>query len=698
MSNLNLLLLIGLLIMIVIIVFFVLSKVKTMKGMFKPLYYKASHEWSLLVCYLCLVPIAVFGMIQFANSDFSNGIFGTSFIVTIICFILLLASIGYGGFIVSRNKQKLYDPLFQYQNGFLYCSFKQKIPQIFVFILSTVIFLIVSIIIGIDFEKASYTVGIWSLFVFSLIYMIMIVALFPFKIKLINILEIISALFLMLAFMFLLISIYFTDKVRTCSNMGFFFDIMFPIFALLFILSTLGAALFYFLKHNNKKTVYEDNLSFDAYRIKFDKTGEIDATNLLFMKNGMYTNTNVDKKIDLASKEQLLPLNKNSENVHKEKITEIKKITNTTTTNIQKNINLKENNMENVNTVTNKTTTKIKKISENQNLTNQTQNDQTKEIDNTQKVKMQSSLNKQEIIQNNESRKFRDDQKIKINQDKLFNQGSFGIENNLKEIPESKSIEQNYIPKQKQIRNTFGNDIDNLKEENMIKINTNEKTLQIKQDIDDQELNIKPLQPESEDDYNSRYQSSYNQNFSSLHNNNYNNHEKTPHLERESENSDFKQNIEFNQDINSPKMYQNHIRNNYLTKVEMTDNYQTNDNPRSVNKYLEDVEYDKIKQQVLESKLEFENRDSYPMMVSDNNSSYIGHQYNINNAHGDYLHGRLTNKYNQEQDFSNSNSYANYDQNMRNTYQSLRKKHQLNFDDNDSYNYNTNYQVNKQTR
>lgn len=698
MSNLNLLLLIGLLIMIVIIVFFVLSKVKTMKGMFKPLYYKASHEWSLLVCYLCLVPIAVFGMIQFANSDFSNGIFGTSFIVTIICFILLLASIGYGGFIVSRNKQKLYDPLFQYQNGFLYCSFKQKIPQIFVFILSTVIFLIVSIIIGIDFEKASYTVGIWSLFVFSLIYMIMIVALFPFKIKLINILEIISALFLMLAFMFLLISIYFTDKVRTCSNMGFFFDIMFPIFALLFILSTLGAALFYFLKHNNKKTVYEDNLSFDAYRIKFDKTGEIDATNLLFMKNGMYTNTNVDKKIDLASKEQLLPLNKNSENVHKEKITEIKKITNTTTTNIQKNINLKENNMENVNTVTNKTTTKIKKISENQNLTNQTHNDQTKEIDNTQKVKMQSSLNKQEIIQNNESRKFRDDQKIKINQDKLFNQGSFGIENNLKEIPESKSIEQNYIPKQKQIRNTFGNDIDNLKEENMIKINTNEKTLQIKQDIDDQELNIKPLQPESEDDYNSRYQSSYNQNFSSLHNNNYNNHEKTPHLERESENSDFKQNIEFNQDINSPKMYQNHIRNNYLTKVEMTDNYQTNDNPRSVNKYLEDVEYDKIKQQVLESKLEFENRDSYPMMVSDNNSSYIGHQYNINNAHGDYLHGRLTNKYNQEQDFSNSNSYANYDQNMRNTYQSLRKKHQLNFDDNDSYNYNTNYQVNKQTR
>lgn len=617
-----------------------------MKVVFKPLYYKVTHEWTLLACYLFLVPITVFAMIQFINSDFSNGIFGTSFIFAIICLIILLLSIGYGGALVSKNKQKLYEPVYQYQNGFLYSPFNQKNPQMLTFILSTVIFFIMALIIGINFETSSYKTGIWCLFIFSLVHLILIIALFPFKIKLINIFEICSSIFLMLAFMFLLISIYYIDDVRTCSKHGYFFDIMFLICALLFIVSVLAAAIIYFLKYNNsnKQVVYQDNSSFEAFRIKFNKVGEIDTENLLIMKNGMYTATNVDKKNDITSKEQLLSGNKNTMNVNG--------------------------------------TTNIQRIADNQ-------NDKTEEIDKNKNIKMQSSLNKQEIILNNESRKFRNNQNI-TNQQNIFKPGSFENEEQFKDIPEFKSQEDHNNINTNQIQPKFGDGFNNLKENYIPNPDRNEKTYRLQQDPNEsREAYLNRFQPDSEDDQYLNYQASFYRNQSNM-----NNQNTKTRFQTQNGNSEFNRNVVYDHGKYNPNMHQSSLKNIIMTPTEDLYRQKESQQKGSFEKELEDNEYDLIKQKVMESKSDFENRDSYPLIQSQNNSSYIGHQYNINNAPEQYFQGRLTNKY-QEENYSNASSISDFDQNIRNSHQVTRKKNKINFEENEGYHFNPNYQINQ---
>jgi uncharacterized membrane protein len=165
----------------------------------------------------------------------------------------LVLAIAYGSLLVLRNQSHLTKPLFQYQNGFLYSMLTLSFPHFIYYFIPVVLFLIASLIMGIDYSAPGYLIGTWSIFIISFIVFISKALLRGFKTTFMNIVEIVSSFLFCLIWIPLLVKIHQNDNTGSCSGGQFTIDLLFPIFALLWLLVSLILMILYIVRKKNKK-------------------------------------------------------------------------------------------------------------------------------------------------------------------------------------------------------------------------------------------------------------------------------------------------------------------------------------------------------------------------------------------------------------------------------------------------------------
>lgn len=236
-----------------LLVIFIINKV-TPASSCKSLFYKLTNEWTTLPFLLFLVPISVFSVLEFMNSSFASSLSILSFISALFSFLLLLGAIAFALLQVMRNKEKLTNPLFQYQNGFLYSMFTLKSPNYLMYTPPVVLLLMSSLFIAIDYSEPHYLFGTWGVFCLSLLILVMKVIVRPFKSLFMNIAEIVCDFLFLCLWIPILIKVHKKEKNGSCEGSGFALDVAFPALATLWVLASLALMAFYLIRRKNQKT------------------------------------------------------------------------------------------------------------------------------------------------------------------------------------------------------------------------------------------------------------------------------------------------------------------------------------------------------------------------------------------------------------------------------------------------------------
>ena len=253
-QNLNLLLICLVLNIISLLMIFILKKVSSTFNKCAPIYYKLTHEFSLLGLYLFMVPICVFTVIEFQNSEFTSTLHMLSFISAFIFILLLVLAILLGFLLILRNKSNLTKTLFQYQNGFLYSMFTLTFPHFIFYFIPLSLFFIAALVQGIDYSSHAYLIGTWTLLAISLLNCISKAILRGFKTTFMNITDIISSFLYLIMWIPLLIKVHKNETNAPCSGGQYILDLFFPILALLWLLTSLILLILYIIRKKNQKS------------------------------------------------------------------------------------------------------------------------------------------------------------------------------------------------------------------------------------------------------------------------------------------------------------------------------------------------------------------------------------------------------------------------------------------------------------
>lgn len=237
-----------------VLILFVLKMVKSLFTKCGPFYYKITHEWTLMPFFIFLVPITIFSIIECSRTDFSIFLGTFSFLCGILFFILLLMAVAFALQKILLGKNKLTMPLFQYQNGFLYSIFILKIPQVIYYTIPLILYIICSVFMGFDYPKPNYIIGTWAAFIACLLVLISKIVLRPFKTMYMNICEMILDGLFCLMWIPLLYKVHKKNTNPSCSGGGLFWDLLFPLLAMLWIIGSLVGLVLYLLRRRKQKS------------------------------------------------------------------------------------------------------------------------------------------------------------------------------------------------------------------------------------------------------------------------------------------------------------------------------------------------------------------------------------------------------------------------------------------------------------